>query len=52
MVILCTYAEMTEDEARRVAPHVVFVDAANRIAHGPAVPSAIVAAPEAAPAHA
>jgi aspartate 1-decarboxylase len=31
VVILCTYAAMDDAEARRHQPHVVFVDAGNRI---------------------
>jgi aspartate 1-decarboxylase len=36
LVILCSYADYTDEEARRHAPVVVRVDAANRIVSSPA----------------
>lgn len=36
LVILVTYAEFEDEEARRFRPRVVFVDAQNRIARHPA----------------
>ena len=43
LVILVTYAEYDEEEARRHRPRVVFVDAVNRIV-GAEIPAALAAA--------
>jgi aspartate 1-decarboxylase len=43
VVILVTYAEYDEEEARRHRPRVVFVDAVNRIV-GAEIPAALAAA--------
>ncbi|GAA4111115.1 aspartate 1-decarboxylase [Nocardioides fonticola] len=42
LVILIAYAQMTTEEARELKPHVVFVDADNRVAHLGADPAEAV----------
>lgn len=42
LVILIAYAQMTTEEARELQPHVVFVDADNRVVHLGADPAEAV----------